>query len=202
MCVIGPFASFVMTTRSGGETELLLRRTFRAMWSKYHQKYIYYISLNAQQYSADDQQEAINMILNKLKNDQPSKTLSSLLTEPINFSELEYQKEIGRGSHGLVYVARYRNKIVAVKQMLTPAHSSNLDKNTIVSFLSEMHLMSTLRHPNIIRFIGAVLKSPRLCMVVEYAKEGTVCDYLLNNKSRDWQSYKRNIAIGIARGGS
>ena len=64
------------------------------------------------------------------------------------------QNEIGRGSFGVVYGAVYEDTQCVAKEI---HHNliEGVSKNTVVeSFIKEIDILSTLRHPNIVYFFG------------------------------------------------
>ena len=64
------------------------------------------------------------------------------------------QEEIGRGGWGNIRIALFRGQKVAAKtihQQIISAHNDHV-------FSREMYLSSTLRHPNILLFIGATIE--------------------------------------------
>ena len=65
--------------------------------------------------------------------------------------------ELGRGGYGRVYAVKYCQTICAAKEI----HSILLEgvgqediQRTIASFIKECRQCSTLRHPNVIQFLG------------------------------------------------
>ena len=64
------------------------------------------------------------------------------------------QEEIGRGGWGHIRVALFRGQKVAAKTI----HQQIISAHNVQLFSREMYLSSTLRHPNILLFIGATIK--------------------------------------------
>lgn len=62
------------------------------------------------------------------------------------------EREIGRGHWTEVKIAKFRQTVVAAKCL----HEVVLSKDNIQQFSREMYTAALLRHPNIVRFIGAV----------------------------------------------
>jgi hypothetical protein len=118
------------------------------------------------------------------------------LQHPLEGSALEFIAEIGKGSNATVSLARYHNNIVAVKEL--DLSRSNLPD--MIAFVSEMELMANLQHPNIIRFERLICDYPKLCMIIEYAKAGSLRSVLLKSPFLDWRGEKRRFAIGVAEG--
>ena len=69
-------------------------------------------------------------------------------------------EEIGRGAWGSVNVALFRGKKVAAKMM----HQLILCPRNISLFAREMYLSSTLRHPNLVMFIGATIEGEAIIL--------------------------------------
>ncbi|NXV46935.1 M3K21 kinase, partial [Uria aalge] len=93
------------------------------------------------------------------------------LTE-IDFQHLELQEIIGVGGFGKVYRATWRGREVAVK-----AARQDPDEDitaTAESVRQEAKLFAMLRHPNIIALHGVCLREPNLCLVMEFARGGSL----------------------------
>uniref|UniRef100_A0A3Q7JTR8 Protein kinase domain-containing protein n=1 Tax=Solanum lycopersicum TaxID=4081 RepID=A0A3Q7JTR8_SOLLC len=45
-------------------------------------------------------------------------------------------------------------------------------------FQHEVAMLANLKHPNIIRFVGACRKANVSCIVTEYTRGGSVCQFL------------------------
>ena len=60
--------------------------------------------------------------------------------------------------------------------------------------------MESIRHPNIVLFMGSCTKLPRLSIVLEYCKHKSLWNLLHNKKiNLSWEE-RRRIALGIAQG--
>ena len=73
-------------------------------------------------------------------------------------------KELGRGAYGRVYAVNYHGTICAAKEI----HSILVEEvgevemqRTVESFMRECSQCSTLRHPNVIQFLGVIIPLPR-----------------------------------------
>uniref|UniRef100_A0A0C9RE30 mitogen-activated protein kinase kinase kinase n=1 Tax=Fopius arisanus TaxID=64838 RepID=A0A0C9RE30_9HYME len=114
----------------------------------------------------------------------------------IDFEELQLEEVIGVGGFGKVYRGYWRKKEVAVK-------AARQDPNeepsvTLENVLQEAKRFWLLKHENIVQLEGVSLKTPNMCLVMEYARGGSLNRVLSGRKIPpdvlvDW-------AIQIARG--
>ena len=101
-------------------------------------------------------------------------------------------------SHMCVHTAHTCGQMeVAVKQLL-PKH---FDDNNIMRFHNEIKLMSTIRHPNVIRMVGCSFDPCRLCMLLEFASQGSLGSLLRGTMGlNEWMGRKIVFTRGIANG--
>lgn len=104
------------------------------------------------------------------------------------WSELTVLRLIGAGSYGRVYLATWRATPVAAKVLLTDdvlsdsaAALEQLDALTR-QLLVEAHVMSAMRHPNLVNFMGVCLLPP--CILTEHCSRGSLYD-VLSQGARD-----------------
>ena len=75
-----------------------------------------------------------------------------------SFSDIEVSDTVlGRGAFGEVRVAKWRNIDVACKRLHSSESSDqveDLDNDTLSALKQEVHMLSTLRHPNLVLFLG------------------------------------------------
>eukprot|EP00027_Filamoeba_sp_ATCC50430_P018551 CAMPEP_0168567218 /NCGR_PEP_ID=MMETSP0413-20121227/14878_1 /TAXON_ID=136452 /ORGANISM="Filamoeba nolandi, Strain NC-AS-23-1" /LENGTH=511 /DNA_ID=CAMNT_0008599375 /DNA_START=169 /DNA_END=1704 /DNA_ORIENTATION=+ len=114
----------------------------------------------------------------------------------LDSSEIKLLEKIGKGSYGVVYKGRLRGKEVAVKKL----YESKLDENTMDSFKKEVAIMSKLRHPNVLLFMGACTEPGNLLIVTELMPKGSVYDLLHNDKNQIPFQRKMKIAKDAAMG--
>lgn len=88
----------------------------------------------------------------------------------IDYHEIECGEQIDEGGFGIVYKASWKGTEVAVKVLsevdITPAH--------LRDFREETRVMSCLRHPNVVLFMAASTKPPKLCIVMEFMGLGSL----------------------------
>lgn len=89
--------------------------------------------------------------------------------------ELEVLETISSGTFGDVARARWRGSEVAVKTLRTP--SPHVGEKVLNLFLKEVSILSKLRHPAIVHFMGACI-TPKLCIVMEYLTKGSLYNML------------------------
>ncbi|XP_077437850.1 mitogen-activated protein kinase kinase kinase 21 isoform X2 [Vanacampus margaritifer] len=114
----------------------------------------------------------------------------------IPFTELVLEEIIGVGGFGKVYRGTWKDQEVAVK-----AARQDPDEDitaTAASVKQEAKLFSMLRHPNIIKLEGVCLDEPNLCLVMEYARGGTLNRALTGRRIPP--HILVNWAVQIARG--
>lgn len=102
------------------------------------------------------------------------------------------------GSYGDVYEARYRDMIVAVKKLKVVMRNPRIERE----FKREIQLMKSIRHPNIVLFIGAGRDDDSGCLflVLEFMRGGSLTVVL-----RDWEvqlgsSQQTRFCLDAARG--
>ncbi|AGD92983.1 putative serine/threonine-protein kinase/receptor [Megavirus lba] len=94
----------------------------------------------------------------------------------IDFSELEIIEQIGSGGNGTVHKASWKGTEVAVKLMITQIITKDAEK----SFKDEVRIMKSLRHPNVVLFMAASTRPPKMCIVMEFMSLGSLCEILEN----------------------
>ena len=103
-------------------------------------------------------------------------------------------KRLGSGAFGEVFKGKLYGKEVAVKKLL----NQNLDGDSLSSFKKEVTIMSKLRHPNVLLFMGACTEPGNLMIVTELMTSGSVYD-LLHDKSVNL-TFKRRMKIAKGAG--
>ena len=115
----------------------------------------------------------------------------------INFDELILEEIIGVGGFGKVYRGLWGNEEVAVK-----AARQDPDEDMAVireKVHQEGRLFWLLKHDNIVQLKGVCLKEPNLCLVMEYARGGSLCRLLQQRKTIS-PDVLTNWAIQVASG--
>uniref|UniRef100_A0A1B0AN14 mitogen-activated protein kinase kinase kinase n=1 Tax=Glossina palpalis gambiensis TaxID=67801 RepID=A0A1B0AN14_9MUSC len=114
----------------------------------------------------------------------------------IEYEELDIQEVIGVGGFCKVHRGFYRNEEVAIK---AARQTADEDMETMRdNVLQEAKLFWALKHENIVALRGVCLKPPKLCLVMEYARGGSLNRILAGRKIPP--DVLVNWAIQIARG--
>jgi len=127
---------------------------------------------------------------------QSVSTRSSPTNFEMNGDELVMGEMIGVGSFGQVYRGQWRGTEVAIKKL----PMQNFTQQMIDDFMREIHLLSLLRHPNIVQFLGAIAVPPTPILVTEFMERGSLHAILHNHhKKVSWKKLK-HVAIDAAKG--
>ena len=151
---------------------------------------------NQNQNQKDDYDLEISDLMEALKNElKADRTLKPYYE--IDFSDITRRKQISEGGFGIIEKAKWRESTVAVKLL----KKEFMKEETIKDFLNECYAMESLRHPNIVMFLGACTKYPNLAIVLEYCPHKSLWAVLQNKKAYhlSWKDRKR-LALGIAKG--
>jgi len=103
---------------------------------------------------------------------------------------------LGMGSYGEVYTAKWRGTVVAVKRFMEP----NLSPSVLRDFKAEVSIMSRLRHPNVVLFMGAVAQPSQLAIVTELVTHGSLFKFLQKRRADIPPQRRHKMALGIAKG--
>ena len=90
----------------------------------------------------------------------------------INFDDVELKEIIGAGGFGKVYRGMWHGQEVAIKA--ARQEQDEPISATIENVRQEAKLFWLLDHPNIILLKGVCLREPNLCLVMEYARGGSL----------------------------
>ncbi|KAF2075746.1 hypothetical protein CYY_002928 [Polysphondylium violaceum] len=113
----------------------------------------------------------------------------------LEYKDLEIIEQIGEGGFGIVYKAKLRGQIVAVKQIALTGNSQANAEDIYREFRREVWLSNTLTHKSIVSLKGYCLDP--CCIVMEFISNGTLYGYLRKGLTIPW-SLKVKIALNIA----
>ncbi|CAH8278912.1 unnamed protein product [Arabidopsis lyrata] len=109
-----------------------------------------------------------------------------------------FKEVIGRGSFGAVY----RGKLPDGKQVAVKVRFDRTQLGAD-SFINEVHLLSQIRHQNLVSFEGFCYEPKRQILVYEYLSGGSLADHLYGPRSKrhslNWVS-RLKVAVDAAKG--
>ncbi|XP_038900893.1 serine/threonine-protein kinase EDR1-like isoform X3 [Benincasa hispida] len=116
----------------------------------------------------------------------------------IDYSELTVGIRIGIGFFGEVFRGIWNGTDVAIKVFL----EQDLTPENVEDFCNEISILSRLRHPNVILFLGACTKPPRLSMITEYMEMGSLYSLIHLSGQKKKLSWRRRLKMlrDICRG--
>ena len=109
----------------------------------------------------------------------------------INFDEIKKDKiKIGEGGFGEIYLGNWQGKKVAIKKLTLI--NLRVGDNNLSKFINEINIISSLRHPNIVLYMGASVDKENYYMISEYLPNGTLFDLLHNNNNTNSNNNNKN----------
>nr|UDO47013.1 serine/threonine protein kinase [Pandoravirus massiliensis] len=115
----------------------------------------------------------------------------------LSYNEIVMGEQIGAGTYGVVHRGKWKGVDVAVKRFV----KQRLDESQRIDFRAEVAVLSEARHPNIVLFIGACVRSPNVCIVTEWVRGGNLRDLLARQTTKMlWRprlSILRDVALGL-----
>ncbi len=117
--------------------------------------------------------------------------------------ELEIQQKIGEGGYGDVYYGKWLGQDVAIKHF--GKSYSKFHKKRLANFIKEVEVISNLRHPNILLYMGVCINCPKFdcpnyLMLTEYLEGGSLFDLLHKKRVKLNEDRLILIAEDIALG--
>lgn len=119
----------------------------------------------------------------------------------IDLRKLNMGPAFAQGAFGKLYRGTYNGEDVAIKLLEKPESDAERAQLMEQQFQQEVMMLATLKHPNIVRFIGACRKPMVWCIVTEYAKGGSVRQFLNRRQNRSVPlKLAVKQALDVARG--
>eukprot|EP01122_Echinamoeba_exundans_P011551 TRINITY_DN4626_c0_g1_i1.p1 TRINITY_DN4626_c0_g1~~TRINITY_DN4626_c0_g1_i1.p1 ORF type:complete len:859 (+),score=123.51 TRINITY_DN4626_c0_g1_i1:107-2683(+) len=112
----------------------------------------------------------------------------------IDHSEIEISSVVGAGNFSQVRKGFWNNQLVAFKMIKSNPKEKNRQK-AVQDFKSEVELLSQLKHPNLVNFLGYCLDPNAIIM--EYLPQN-LHDFLIENRSRIEKQQLVDFAYDIA----
>eukprot|EP00817_Percolomonadidae_sp_ATCC50343_P001314 CAMPEP_0117419574 /NCGR_PEP_ID=MMETSP0758-20121206/1103_1 /TAXON_ID=63605 /ORGANISM="Percolomonas cosmopolitus, Strain AE-1 (ATCC 50343)" /LENGTH=498 /DNA_ID=CAMNT_0005200709 /DNA_START=482 /DNA_END=1975 /DNA_ORIENTATION=- len=126
--------------------------------------------------------------------DETTKLLHSSSDDPQNSVKLG--EHIGHGSFADVYRGQWLGQDVGVKRILL----SSLKKNNVSNLPSEMQILQSLSHPNVIRYFHGFIKDEHLYLVTELCDKGDLRSILQDKDIEITLAQKLDYCLDVAYG--
>ncbi|XP_023739609.1 serine/threonine-protein kinase STY13 [Lactuca sativa] len=114
----------------------------------------------------------------------PTKGLENYEEWTIKLKKLNMGPAFAQGAFGKLYKGIYNGEDVAIKLLEKPEENLDVANAMEKQFQQEVKMLAGLNHPNIVRFIGGCHKPMVWCIVTEYARGGSVRQFLNRRQNR------------------
>ena len=116
----------------------------------------------------------------------------------IDFGHITLLNRVGGGTFGDVYRARLWGTEIAVKTLKAEDFESG--DAVLDELKKEVSILSQLRHPNVVLYIGACTVPPHVCIATEWCGRGSLHDVLEDHSQHVNAKLMVELAMGIAQG--
>ena len=118
---------------------------------------------------------------------------------------LDNREELGRGAYGIVFTVKYNGNVCAAKKIhpiLTDTVSPEQKQGIKDDFIKECLCCSSIRHPNIVNFLGVYYESgpSNLPIMVMELMDTSLTKFVENNKSKISFGTKVSILHDVSLG--
>ncbi|XP_077238626.1 serine/threonine-protein kinase STY13-like [Tasmannia lanceolata] len=136
-----------------------------------------------------------------MDNRYPAEGLKNYDEWIIDLRKLNMGMAFAQGAFGKLYRGTYNGEDVAIKILERPENNPERAQLMEQQFAQEVMMLATLKHPNVVRFIGGCRKPMVWCIVTEYAKGGSVRQFLMRRQNRSVPlKLAVKQALDVARG--
>lgn len=108
------------------------------------------------------------------------------------YFELIFDKKLGSGSFGQIYLGRWREQVMVIKSI-----EGDFGEEDRAQFIREVQIMSQCRDKHITQFYGASLEPGRACLLMEHMERSSLYQVLENPLPPPLQ---KQMALEIAQG--
>ena len=168
--------------------------SYRKVW---HERYIHQQDIDNSNKAALKFREKVLQNEEKIKQldiKMKSAQQSSLGCHACVRKDIQVEELIAKGSYGNVYRAKFKGWPCVVKSMTTAS------EETLADFYREAGLMARLLHPNINRMKACCVEAPDYLIVLEYATNGSLEDFIVNEDvSPTFTNSLLSIALDTAK---
>lgn len=137
-------------------------------------------------------------MLDRVQDNLQKEKLGAQSQWEIDFDELTIIKKVGAGAYGEVYSARLWGTLVAVKRLNVAKFPDQA--KLLADLQSEAQILSQLRHPNVVLYVGAATKQSNVCIVTEWCAMGSLHDVLHDHSISLSARKMATLAMGVAQG--
>lgn len=116
------------------------------------------------------------------------------LSWELDLVDIKMEKKVGAGQFGDVFLGQLWGKEVAIKKC------KQISASALKAVQLEIGLLSQLRHPNIVLYIGAASKPPEIAIVTEWCAHGSLEDILTDPNHHFNSQQMLRYALEIAQG--
>lgn len=116
----------------------------------------------------------------------------------IDFNAISVLNKVGVGAFGEVFRARLWGTEVAMKTLKTEQFKN--EDALVEDLKKEVSILSQLRHPNVVLYIGACTTPPNVCIMTEWCSRGSLYDVLHDYSIHLNAKLVIDLAMGIAQG--
>ena len=150
-------------------------------------------------YDSENKDEIYIKEMNKLGKSEFYSSLNyDSLNYFINYDEIKKEKTIvGEGGMGSVSLGEWQGKQVALKKIKFNYNEKN-NNFLLKKFINEINIISSMRHPNILLYMGTTVDEDNYYMITEYLPKGSLYEYLHIKKKFLTDKQKIKIAFQIA----
>ncbi|KAH7661906.1 Non-specific serine/threonine protein kinase protein [Dioscorea alata] len=109
----------------------------------------------------------------------------------------DHRCKIGDGGFGSVFLAHLPDGRAAAVKRLHARPNTSVSSSTSASFCNEIFILSSVKHPNLVRLHGYCCDPRGLLLVYDYVPNGTLADHIHHKRSLSWP-VRVEIAVQIA----
>ncbi|XP_073129943.1 serine/threonine-protein kinase EDR1 [Henckelia pumila] len=114
----------------------------------------------------------------------------------ILWEDLHIGERIGIGSYGEVYRAEWNGTELAVKKFM----KQDISGDALTQFKCEIEIMLSLRHPNVVLLMGAVMQPPNMSILTELLPRGSLYKLLHRPRIQIDEQRRIKMALDVAKG--
>jgi serine/threonine protein kinase len=150
------------------------------------------LNSNKKDQDATIEMEPIERFLDEILSERPMRYSTDQIVQITN----NFSTEVGKGGFGVVYKGKFPNGVdVAVKVL-----KGTINKRSEEQFMAEIGTVSRTYHMNLVKLYGFCFDRTTKALIYEFMENGSLDNFLFDNRRRlEWQKL-HEIAIGTAKG--